>query len=86
MSSELSEAVARSVRSHRAAERLTQAQLGEAVGLSRAQVVDLESGKRGVSLDDAEALCRGLSISLDELLGRTPRGREAAETLGLESA
>lgn len=78
----LSAALAASVRMARAERRLTQERLAETLALSRASLADVESGRRKLAVDDLEPLCAALGMTFAELLALTPRGREAAVTLG----
>ena len=66
----------------RAERRLTQEQLAEGLGLGRASLADVESGRRKLAVDDLEPLCRALGMTFADLLALTPRGREAATVLG----
>lgn len=83
--SELAEIVAEAVRRERAGRRLRQEDLAARLGWSRASVADLEQGRRRCTLEDAEALCVALDISLPTLVGggATERSREACRALGI---
>jgi len=48
--------------------RLTQADIGEALGISRQSVSLLEAGARDISIDECLALCQLLQCTLRELL------------------
>ncbi|HIJ63097.1 MAG TPA: helix-turn-helix domain-containing protein [Rhodospirillaceae bacterium] len=54
-------------RNHR---RMSLAELGEAVGLSRSEISKLESGNRRVRADHLVVLAKALKISPDELMDR----------------
>lgn len=64
------EAMARNLRGERVRAGLTQAQLGEAVGLSTTQIVNLEKGKSDTLLSNAWKISEVLNVSLDYLCGR----------------
>lgn len=57
------------VRKHR---KMTQGQLAQATGLSRAAVGRIESGKRTIMLADAVYICDGLGVSLTAMLSDEP--------------
>jgi transcriptional regulator with XRE-family HTH domain len=77
----LSVVVARNARSRRAALRLRQADVAERAGMARSVLSVLEGERRRVTLDDALALCRGLGVTLPELLdGASAQDRR---TLGI---
>jgi transcriptional regulator with XRE-family HTH domain len=77
----LSAIVARNARSRRAALRLRQVVVAERAGITRSVLSVLEGERRRVTLDDALALCRGLDLTLAELLdGAAPRD---LRTLGM---
>jgi transcriptional regulator with XRE-family HTH domain len=64
----LSVVVARNARSLRAALRLRQVDVAARAGIARSVLSVLEGERRRVTLDDALALCRGLGVTLPELL------------------
>ena len=72
-------ALARTVRELRAREGLTQEQLADASGVSRAMVTELESGRRGATFERVVCLARGLDIPLDDFartfMARLDEGR-----------
>lgn len=77
----LSYVVARNARAIRAAMRLRQADVAARAGMSQSVLSVLEGERRRVTLDDALALCRGLGVTLPELLeGATAEDRR---TLGI---
>ena len=82
MDEPLSAALAASVRMARAERRLTQEQFADALGLGRASLADIESGRRKIAVDDLEPLCRALGVTFADLLALTERGRAAATVLG----
>jgi len=65
--SKLSAVVAANVRAERSRRGWTQEQLAEALGTARATVGHIETGRRAVTVDDLESLCRVLSIPLRRL-------------------
>lgn len=77
----LSVVVARNVRSRRAALRLRQTDVAERAGMARSVLSVLEGERRRVTLDDALALCRGLGVTLPELLDGA--SAEDRRTLGV---
>jgi DNA-binding Xre family transcriptional regulator len=64
----LSRVVARNARAVRAALRLRQSDVAARAGMSQSVLSVLEGERRRVTLDDALALCRGLDVTLPELL------------------
>jgi transcriptional regulator with XRE-family HTH domain len=64
----LSQIVARNARAQRAALRLRQTDVAKRAGMARSVLSVLEGERRRVTLDDALALCRGLDMTLAELL------------------
>lgn len=61
------------IRSFRNSRQLTQAQLGEALGVSQAQIVAYEKGLRRLQVFSLPTLTRVLGVSLDELVGEDRR-------------
>ena len=51
--------------------KLSQGSIAELLGVSSAQVSDMENGKRGTTLDKLVALCEYYHVSADYLLGIT---------------
>lgn len=60
--------VADAVRLARLRVRMTQAELGSAMGWSRQLVTKIEAGERAVHLDEVPVLCRVLRCTLGDLL------------------
>lgn len=58
------------IREWRNRRRMSLAELGEAVGLSRSEISKLESGNRRVRADHLVVLAKALKISPDELMDR----------------
>jgi transcriptional regulator with XRE-family HTH domain len=81
---ELDALVAGNVRAHRAKRRLTQQELADEMGWSRASLLALENESRRVTLSDVVDLCRALDIPLVELVRGAPV--EALQYLGLSEA
>ena len=61
--------LADNLKSARTARGLTQDQVAQAIGLARPTYALIESGKRDVTLSQAETLAALLRISVDELRG-----------------
>jgi len=53
----------------RAAKKLTQAQVGEALGISQQQYMRYENGHRAPSCESLVSLCEFFRVSSDYLLG-----------------
>ena len=66
----LSDAIAANVRGERARLKLTQAELGERLGISAATVSDIETGRRAVTANDLPSLCAAFGVPLSELARR----------------
>lgn len=77
----LSRVVARNARKTRAVLRLRQIDVATRAGMARSVLSVLEGERRRVTLDDALALCRGLDLTLAELLDGA--SRRDLDTLGL---
>lgn len=77
----LGEVVAANARAERARQRLRQAQVAEALGVSVSSISDLENGDRRVSVDELLPLCRVLQCDLPTLLKGL--SEEDRKTLGL---
>jgi putative transcriptional regulator len=71
------------IRELRKAERLSQAELGERVGIGRVGITKLEQGQRPISVEEAYALAQALSVSIIELLGETQPEDEQEERVEL---
>lgn len=52
---------------------LTQAQLGESLGISQQQVASFEVGRRRVPASMLSAFAKALAVSVEELLGDQPK-------------
>lgn len=65
-----SDAIAASVRAERARLKLTQAELGERMGIAGFTVSDIETGRRAVTANDLPLLCEVFDVSLAELARR----------------
>jgi putative transcriptional regulator len=72
------------IRELRKAERLSQAELGERVGIGRVGITKLEQGQRPISVEEAYALAQALSVSILELLGETQVEESHPDEGGLE--
>lgn len=78
---ELDALIAGNVRAARARLRITQEELADDMGWTRAMVTFLESGTRRVTIADAVSLCDALKLTFRELLqGADPQD---IEKLGL---
>jgi len=75
----LDDVVPGNVRALRTARGWRQQDLAVAAGWSRAAVVDVEEGRRRLTLRDAAVLCRVLHVTLSALLD----GADEAAVLGL---
>ena len=64
--------ISRNVLAYRKLKGLTQTELGERIGLSRASVGDIEAGRNRVSSETLARIARALSVSADALLGLDP--------------
>ena len=70
------EIFAQRLREVRVAVGESQADLAEALGVKATQVSEMESGKKGTTLERLVVLCRHYHVSADYLLGLSDR-REA---------
>jgi transcriptional regulator with XRE-family HTH domain len=61
-------ALGQNIREHRGARDLTQSQLADLIGLSRASVANIERGEQQVSARILARLTRALDVSADELM------------------
>jgi transcriptional regulator with XRE-family HTH domain len=57
------------IRGIRTMRRMNQAELGERVGLGKAQMTRIESGQRKVTLEEAVVIAEALGVTLAELAG-----------------
>lgn len=64
----LTVAAAEGIRGWRARRNLTQAQVGQALGLAPRTVTDLEKGRRPLTLDELPVLCDLFGCTLAQLL------------------
>ena len=65
---ELSQLVGNRIREFRKMQHLSQEELAEKCGMHRAHIGQLERGEKNASLVSIQSICRGLHISMDELL------------------
>jgi transcriptional regulator with XRE-family HTH domain len=56
------------MRGWRARRRLTQADLGRALGLAARTVTDIEAARRPLTLDELPVVCEALGVTLVQLL------------------
>lgn len=64
----LTVAAAEGIRGWRARRRLTQADLGRALGLAARTVTDIEAARRPLTLDELPVVCDALGVTLLQLL------------------
>ncbi len=57
----------------RKAQELTQAELGELVGVTQQQIASFETGRRRMPISTLPLLAKALGVSLEELIGEEPR-------------
>jgi len=69
------------IRAWRKKKRLSQGELGEAVGVSTATISQIENGKTGYSQANIEAIARALGCEVIDLLSRHPDDPEGIWTL-----
>ncbi len=62
-----------SIRRRREELRLTQAELGESLGLSRTSVTNIERGRQRLLIDQFQRVCKALDVPADILLEAPPR-------------
>jgi transcriptional regulator with XRE-family HTH domain len=77
----LSLVVAGNARALRARAKLRQRDVAERAGIPQSTLSLIEGERRRITLDDAWALCRGLGVTLSDLLAGAPR--DARRELGL---
>ncbi len=82
MSAALALVLARAIRAERARAGLSQAELGDRVGMHRATVGAIETTTRRVYADELADLCAALGVTLDMLLSRA--SAEDRRKLGLD--
>lgn len=56
----------------RRARDMSQQDLAQAAGLARQVISKIETGRQGVGLDDALAICAALDVALDDMLADAP--------------
>jgi len=65
--------IGKQLKAHRKALGLTQAQLGERVGMSKQQIAYYENGQRLPSLGvTLPLLCEALGVDFDVIIGKNP--------------
>lgn len=57
----------------RKAQELTQAELGELVGVTQQQIASFETGRRRMPISTLPLLAKALGVSIEELVGEQPR-------------
>ena len=73
-------AIANQIRFFRTAQRLSQEEFGEKVGLTKFQVSRLENGETNLSVETGMRIAEVLGVTLEELVG-LPRDTGFAEDL-----
>jgi transcriptional regulator with XRE-family HTH domain len=68
----------------RKAQDLTQAQLGELVGVTQQQIASFETGRRRMPISTLPALARALGTSIEELIGEQPKAAKRGPTPKLQ--
>jgi len=66
------------VRQLREARNWTQAQLGKAVGLDGSAISKIESGKKMLRANEADAIAKVFDVGVDEVLGREPNSKQVS--------
>jgi transcriptional regulator with XRE-family HTH domain len=74
---ELSDTFASVVEKHRKAKRLSRSALASKAGLHQTYIGLLERGQRSPNLDTAQAIAKGLGVSLSRLIVEAERGRNS---------
>ena len=74
------------VRRHRDRLKLSQAQIAEAVGLTRASVANIETGRQRIPLHQLFRLARALQVDVDALLPRQTTATQALVDHDIRSA
>lgn len=77
--SALNDALAEEIRAQRRAIEMSQAELGRRAGVSRGQVVRIESKERILDVTQVDAFARALGVSMVDLLVRAERRIAAQE-------
>ena len=75
-SDETYEALGRAIRERRTAKRMTQRELAENVGLSRASVANIERGRQSVLVDHLIRFAAALEVRPTDLLPSKPLPKE----------
>ena len=57
----------------RKAQELTQAELGELVGVTQQQIASFETGRRRMPISTLPLLAKALGVSIEELVGEAPK-------------
>jgi transcriptional regulator with XRE-family HTH domain len=70
-------ALARAIRAERSRAGLTQAELGERLGVHGVTISQIENVTRRVYVDELPAICTALGVTLAQLLDRAPDARRA---------
>lgn len=68
----------------RKAQDLTQAQLGDLVGVTQQQIASFEIGRRRMPISTLPALARALGTSIEELIGEQPKAAKRGPTPKLQ--
>ena len=63
---------------------MTQAQLGELLGVSQQQIASFEVARRRVPVSLLPTLAKALAVSVEELLGATPKAGKRGPTPKLQ--
>jgi transcriptional regulator with XRE-family HTH domain len=57
----------------RKAQELTQAELGELVGVTQQQIASFETGRRRMPISTLPLLAKALGVSIEDLIGEAPK-------------
>lgn len=83
MSQHTLQAIGAALREHREAQGMTQAELGQAIGLDRPRITEIENGNRHLKAHEAGAIARVLASSKKErcaiIIALTDAGDEDRE-------
>jgi transcriptional regulator with XRE-family HTH domain len=77
---ELYDALGRAIRERREQQRMTQGELADLVGLSRASITNIELGRQSVLVDQLCRFAAALGVPPADLLQRAPSRREERPT------
>jgi len=81
----LSERVLRRLSTARKAKRLSQRELGENLGWSQSKVAKVFTGRVGLDLDDVDAMCHALDISIvDAIQEASPNASSVGTPMELQ--